>query len=198
MNTTTVVPHQQAMAQTARAWTADERRVVMRGFFGRMTIAIEPLILGLFFVMLPIGLLVRGQDIARLVAPIFGLAGLTFVAYAIYLMAPCIKAVFATFGPIYTVNGYIRYRQHRTSPGAPPTYYVAVLGTDRNVLGEWQMQGWPDFAAEHGLWPAVVEYSSYGGIHAIDGHPTGVLPAETSPLGINIAHDAERHALQLQ
>ena len=198
MATTTVAPHQQKTAQSARAWTAAERGVVIRGFFGRMTIGIEQLVLGLFFAMLPIGLLLRGQEIALLVAPIFGLGALAFIAYAVYLTTPCMKALFATFLPIYKINGYVRYRQERPRASAPVKYYVAVLDSDQKVMGEWRMDQWPDFAADRPLWPAVVEYSSYGGIHTIDGYPTGVLPAETSPLGVNIAHDAERRKLLFQ
>ncbi|MBV8152667.1 MAG: hypothetical protein JOY59_13985 [Candidatus Eremiobacteraeota bacterium] len=54
-----------------RPWTRAERRVVIRGFLGRLTIAIEPLIVALFFFALPIGLRLRGQEFALMVAPIF-------------------------------------------------------------------------------------------------------------------------------
>lgn len=187
-----------ASQMTFRAWQPAERRVVLRGTLGRMTIVIEPLVLGLFFITLAIVLLARGQEIGHLVAPIFTLAAIAFVAYAIVLMTPAVRAMIATFTPIYTVNGYLRYRQSRPSPDAMPEYYVAVLDGDRQVLGEWRLQAWPAHGGEESLWPAVVEFSRYGGIHKIDGRPTGVLPADITPLGIDIAHDAERRSLQFE
>jgi hypothetical protein len=179
-----------ASEMTSRTWSKAERRVVLRGSLGRMTIAIEPLIVGLFFLILPIGLLWRGQEIAHLVAPIFALGAIAFITYAIVLATPCIRASFETLLPIYTVNGYIRYRE---DGGA---YYVAVLNADRHVLGEWPMKGSSPVAGG-GLYPAVVEFSRYGGIHKIDGRPTGVLPTEISALGVGIAQDLERRAVQL-
>jgi hypothetical protein len=174
-----------------RAWTRAERRVVLRGFFGRLTIAIEPLIVAVFFALLPIGLLLRQQEIALLLAPIFAFAAIAFLAYAIALTVPSAHAVLETFAPIYTVDGYIRYRGSQT---APPQYYVAVLSADRQTLGEWPLREWPRSIGKRELWPVVVEFSRYGGIHKIDGRPTGVLPAEIAPFGVGIAQDSERRA----
>ena len=173
----------------SRAWTRAERRVVLRGFWGRFTIAIEPLIVGIFFSLLPIGLLLRKQEIALFVAPIFGLAAVLFTAYAIALMVPCTRAIFETFGPIYVVDGYIRYRQERCANTPEPQYFVAVLNAGREQLGEWQLREWPKSIGERELWPVLVEFSPYGGIHKIDGRSTGVLPEEISPFGIGIARD---------
>jgi hypothetical protein len=175
-----------------RAWTRAERRVVARGFFGRLTIAIEPLIVALFLALLPIGLLLRQQEVAPLLAPIFAFAAIGFLAYAIALIWPSAHAVLETFAPIYTVDGYIRYR---TSQEAQPEYYVAVLSADRQVLGEWPLREWPSWVGERELWPALVEFSRHGGIHKIDGRPTGVLPAEISPFGVGVAREAELHSL---
>ena len=44
---------------SARPWKANERRVVVRGFLGRLAIAVEPLLVALFFIALPIGLFAR-------------------------------------------------------------------------------------------------------------------------------------------
>jgi hypothetical protein len=57
----------------SRAWTREERRVVLRGFFGRFTIAIEPFLVGLFLAFLPIGMWLGHQEAALMVAPIFDL-----------------------------------------------------------------------------------------------------------------------------
>jgi hypothetical protein len=127
-----------------------------------------------------------------LLAPIFAFAAILFLAYAIALIAPSAHAVLETFAPIYTVDGYIRYR---TSQKAQPEYYVAVLSADRQVLGEWPLREWPPSIGKRELWPALVEFSRYGGIHKIDGRPTGVLPAEIAPFGVGVARDAERHSL---
>jgi hypothetical protein len=180
----------QAPDVARRAWTRAERRVVLRGFFGRATIAIEPLIVALFFALLPVGLLLRRQEIALLSAPIFGWAAIAFLAYAVALMVPAVRALFETFAPIYVVDGYIRYR---TSPKAPE-YFVAVLSADGKTLGEWPLHEWPRSIGKRELWPVLVEFSRYGGVHKIDGRPTGVLPAEIAPFGVGIARDAERRA----
>ncbi len=174
-----------------RPWTRAERRVVLRGFLGRLTIAIEPLIVAVFFALLPIGLMLRGQEIALLLAPIFVFAAIAFLAYAIALIVPSAHALLETFAPIYTVDGYIRYR---TAQKAQPEYYVAVLSADRQTLGEWPLREWPRSIRQRELWPVLVEFSRYGGIHKIDGRPTGVLPAEIAPFGVGVARDAERRA----
>ncbi len=172
-----------------RAWTRAERRVVLRGFLGRLTIAIEPLIVAVFFALLPIGLLLRRQEIALLLAPIFAGAAIAFLAYAIVLIAPAARAVLETFAPIYTVDGYVRYR---TAHEEQREYYVAVLSADRETLGEWPLREWPPSIGRREIWPVMVEFSRYGGIHKIDGHFTGVLPAEIAPFGVGVARDAAR------
>jgi hypothetical protein len=183
---------------TSRPWTRAERRVVLRGSLGRLTIALEPLIVGLLLASLPIALLVQGQELAHLVAPIFAFGAFAFIAYAIVLITPPIRAVVGTYSPIHTVKGYLRYHEHRPTPESPPEYVVAVLDSEQKVLGEWPMQ---DFRAaqseDRTLVAATVEFSRYGGIHKIDGQSTGVLPDEISPLGIGIERHAERHAVQL-
>lgn len=167
----------------------------MHGFFGRLSIAIEPLIVAVFFAALPIAMMLRKEEITLLLAPIFAFAALTFLAYAIVLMVPSTRAVLETFSPIYTVDGYIRYR---ASHKPQPPYYVAVLSADKETLGEWPLREWPKAIGDRELWPVLVEFSRYGGIHKIDGRPTGVLPAEISPFGVGIARDDADRARPLR
>jgi hypothetical protein len=175
----------------SRPWSRAERRVVVRGFIGRFLLAIEPLAVAFFFSLLPIGLILRKQETALILAPIFGFAALLFLAYAIVLVAPSTHALLETLSPIYIVDGYIRYR--REDSETEPPYRVAVLDAGRQTLGEWPMREWPSSIGERETWPAMVEFSEFGGIHCIDGIPTGVLPAEIAPLGIGIAQRAARH-----
>jgi hypothetical protein len=165
--------------------------VVLRGFLGRFTIAIEPLIIAIFFAALPILMVIRRQEAALLIAPIFGLAAIAFMIYGIVLIFPSARALYETFKPIYTVDGYIRYRIDKDGQ---PTYYVAALDADQMILGEWPLSEWPRSIGQRQTWPVVVEFSPYGGIHKIDGQPTGVLPTEIAPFGIGIAsEDRRRH-----
>jgi hypothetical protein len=174
-----------------RPWSRGERRVVLRGFFGRLTIAIEPLIAAFFFALLPVGLLLRRQEIAPLLAPIFAFAAIGFLAYAIVLLVPPVRAIIETFAPIYTVDGYVRYR---AAQKVPPEYYVAVLSAGGETLGEWPLDEWPSAIGERHVWPVMIEFTRYGGIHKIDGHSTGVLPDDIAHFGVGIAHDDVRHA----
>jgi hypothetical protein len=172
-----------------RPWTRAERLVVIHGFLGRLTIAIEPLVVAIFFALLPIGLMLRHQEITVLIAPIFALASIAFLVYAIWLMASPTRAVFETFRPIYTVDGYVRYR---ISQSGEREYYVAALDANRFVLGEWPLREWPHAIGDQDTWPVIVEFSWYGGIHKIDGRSTGVLPDEIAPLGIGMAQSERR------
>jgi hypothetical protein len=173
----------------SRPWTRAERRVVLRGFFGRLSVAIEPLIVALFFSLLPVGLLLRRQESAHLLGPIFGLGAAMFFTYAIALMVPSTRALLDTFGRIYSVDGYVRYRD-ATRPYEAPSYFAAVLDAHRCVLGEWQLDARPRALDRRELWPALVEFCSYGGILRIDGRSTGVLPEQLPPLGIGAAQQA--------
>jgi hypothetical protein len=174
----------------SRPWSRAERRVVLQGFLGRFSVAIEPLIVAAFFSILPIGLLLRKQEIALFVAPIFAVAALAFLAYAVVLMVPSTRAILETRSPIYIVDGYIRYRRDESGTVAP--CFVAVLDANSRILGEWPLREWPHSIGGRELWPAMVEFSEFGGIHRIDGRATGVLPAEISPLGIGVAQSAAR------
>ena len=179
----------------SRAWTREERRVVLRGWLGRLTISIEPFFLGLFFAFLPVGMWMRHQDTWLFVAPIFGMAALAFVAYSIFLMVPSTRALLETYSRIYIVDGYVRYRKDTDTNGRPPEYHVAVLNAEREELGEWSLREWPKSIGNQVLWPVIVEFSPYGGIHKIDGRSTGVLPDEIATFGIGVAaHDRARRA----
>jgi hypothetical protein len=136
---------------------------------------------------LPVFLLLRHQDSALFAAPIFGFAAIAFFSYAIALMVPPTRALLETYEWIYTVDGYIRYRKEIVTT----EFFVAVLDAQQHVLGEWPMRDWPTSFGNCELWPAVVEFSRYGGVHKIDGRSTGVLPTEISPFGVGIARDAE-------
>jgi hypothetical protein len=176
-----------------RPWTRAERRVVLRGFLGRLTIAVEPLAVAIFFAIVPIGLYLRKQEAWVFLAPIFGFAAIAFLIYAIVLIVPSARALMETFKPIYTVDGYIRYR---ISEDGQPVYFVAALDAAQTSLGEWPLGEWPHGIGERLTWPVVVEFSPYGGVHKIDGQPTGVLPAEISPFGIGVSHDERRRKPQ--
>ncbi len=155
-----------------------------RGFWGYFFIAIEPAIISLLFALLAITLLLRKQETAIFVAPIFFCASLAFAAYAIVLLTPPLRALVESYGNIFNVDGYVRYRSQRRFEDEPPTYYVAVLDAERELLGEWPLRERPAALDRGDLWPAVVEFTPYGGIHRIDGRSTGVLPDEFPALGI--------------
>jgi hypothetical protein len=171
-------------AVAARPWTRDERRVVSRGFWGYFFIAIEPAVIAVLFAVLALTLLLRKQETAIFVAPIFFCAALAFAAYAIVLLTPPVRALAESYGSIYNVDGYVRYRSHRRYEDEPPTYFVAVLDADQEELGEWPLRERPAALDRGDMWPAVVEFTPYGGIHRIDGRSTGVLPDTFPTLGI--------------
>jgi hypothetical protein len=158
-----------------RPWRPAERRVVWRGFWGRLAIAVEPLTIALFFIALSAGLLMRHQEGAILIAPIFGVASVLFLAYAFVLMLSVTRALIETFGSIWVVDGYVRYRARENKYGEL-SYVVAVLDEERKVLGEWPLSKRPPALDRADPWPALVEFTPYGGIHRIDGRSTGVLP----------------------
>jgi hypothetical protein len=155
----------------------------MRGFWGRLAIAVEPLTIALFFTALSAGMLLRHQEGAILIAPIFGVAALLFLTYAVVLMISVTRAVMETFGAIWVIDGYVRYRASE-SKVREVTYLVAVLDEQRNVLGEWPLSQRPPALDRADPWPSLVEFTTYGGIHRIDGRSTGVLPDELPIFGI--------------
>jgi hypothetical protein len=166
-----------------RPWRELERRVVQRGFWGRFFIAVEPLTISLFFAFLAVGVLMQQHDGAIFVAPIFAVASVLFAIYATVLMYSVTRAVIESFGSIWIVDGYVRYRMQLV-PFQDPEYYVAVLDDQREVLGEWLLDRRPDALDRGEPWPAHVEFTEFGGVLRIDGRSTGVLPDDIPALGI--------------
>jgi hypothetical protein len=174
-----------------RAWTRSERRVVLNGLFGRLLIAIEPVICfvvfgaltaGLIFFPLPAGAKMTHWESAIVLAPIFGLATCAFFIYAALLLVAPVRALIQTFSPIFIVDGYLRYRKPDRATEADSNGYVAVLSEERRILAEWPSLG--DVPFPDSERPALVEFSFYGGIHRIDGRSTGVLPETLAPMGV--------------
>ncbi len=183
--------HERNMGLVRRMWTRAERRVVLNGLFGRLLIAIEPVIcsivfgsltLGLIFLPLPASAKLTHWESAIVLAPIFGLMTVAFLAYATFVLVAPVRALLHTFSPIYIVDGYVRYRRPDRQTDGDSNGYVAVLNEDRRAVAEWPCLG--EVAVPDSLRPALVEFSFYGGIHRIDGRSTGVLPESLPALGV--------------
>ncbi|GAC1658943.1 MAG: hypothetical protein NVS4B13_02770 [Candidatus Elarobacter sp.] len=174
-----------------RPWTRAERAVVLTGFWGRLTIAVEPVLCGLVFAAITLGVfwaprLSHGQVNADIIiiAPVFGLGFLACAAWALCVMLAPSRALAQTLRPVYVVDGYIRYRRRDEASAADCNGYVAVLTEDRLVACEWPTLGHvelPDFTR-----PALCEFTEYGGVHTVDGRSTGVLPNRIRPLGVSM------------
>ena len=183
--------HDRLAVLVRRSWTAAERRVVLRGLYGRLLIAIEPVICGTLFGALTIGLILfplpdssrlSRHDAAIVLSPIFGLVALAFCAYAVVLLVSPVRALINSFSPIFIVDGYLQYRSPDRSTEADSNGYIAVLDDARRTIAEWPSIGEDPVAAS--VRPALIEFSYYGGIHRIDGRSTGVLPASMSACGV--------------
>lgn len=174
-----------------RVWTRAERRVVLAGFFGRLSIAIEPFICGVMFAVITVGIFAAPhlspkwvpKDIV-IVAPVFGLGVLACIAWALGVMLAPARALLQTVRPIYVVDGYIRYRGRDEHSDANTNGYVAVLTDDASIACEWPTLG--QIELPRAVLPALCEFSEYGGVHSIDGRPTGVLPARIPTFGVGI------------
>ncbi|HEY8298324.1 MAG TPA: hypothetical protein VIG32_09910 [Candidatus Baltobacteraceae bacterium] len=167
-----------------RSWTDDERRKVWRGLTGRFAIAIEPLLGTLFFSLLTWGIVWRANHSSQhdlvVLAPCFAFVALLFAGYLFAVLFAPVRAYVHTFKPIFIVDGYVRYRAPDVESEEESTGYVAVLFEDRGVACEWECFGkkpLPELVV-----PAMAEFSTFGGIHKIDGRSTGVLPDEEIPL----------------
>jgi hypothetical protein len=156
---------------------------VTRGFWGRFFIAIEPLTIALCFTGLSVALLAQHREGAIFIAPIFAGAAILFMIYAVVLMVPVTRALIEAFGSIWVVDGYVHYRA-REARNRDTAYFVAVLDDRRNVLGEWPLERRPAALDRVDPWPALVEFTRYGGVLRIDGRSTGVLPDDIPALGI--------------
>src|SRR5665213_1515281 len=127
-------------ALICRPWRRSERMVVLHGFFGRLCIAIEPIICGTMFLALTIGMLIVRTDPAHpdehnmvMLSPIFGLGVIACIFYALALMLAPARALIQTFRPIFIVDGYVRYRSPDAESPADSNGYVAVLTEDNRV-----------------------------------------------------------------
>jgi hypothetical protein len=187
---------ERAQALIRRAWTRMERRVVLAGFFGRLSIAIEPIVCGIVFAGITIGVFLAPHlspehvmpDII-IVAPVFALGVLGCAAWALGVMLAPVRALFQTVRPIYIVDGYIRYRGPDAASADDSNGYIAVLTEDRAIACEWPTLG-------HGklpdrIRPALCEFSEYGGVHSVDGRLTGVVPKRLPTLGVGISSRKE-------
>jgi hypothetical protein len=169
----------------SRPWTEKERFVVWRGLTGRFSLAIEPLIGMFFMAFITLGIVWRSQHVpadATLIkiAWIFALGFIAFFGYFVAVLVAPFTAYLQTFKPIYTLDGYVRYRAPDEKSQIDGCGYVAALFPDQTVACEWEWLGkkkLPDLIV-----PAMVEFSVYAGVHKIDGKSTGLLPDEDLPL----------------
>lgn len=165
-----------------RSWTRVERRVVLHGFFGRLLIAIEPAICGAVFLALTLGMVFNKNNGIIILAPIFAIGVLAFGFYAFAVMLAPVRALLHTLGPIYIVDGYVRYRGRDSRSDEDSNGYVAVLTEDKRVACEWPTLG--DVELPEQVRAAMSEFSEYGGVHTIDGRSTGVLPGRIPSFGV--------------
>lgn len=171
-----------------RSWTRAERHGVWTGLMGRLAIAAEPIAGTIFFALLTWGVYLRAKTVEEsliVLVPVFALGALGFTGYGIALMVAPIRAFLHTFQPIYIVDGYVRYRPPDAFSDDESTGYVAVLFDTRDVACEWEAFG-KEPLPERTI-PSHVEFSIYGGLHKIDGKPTGVVPDHSTPLNIGLA-----------
>jgi hypothetical protein len=178
-------------ALVRRAWRRSERSIVIQGFVGRLVIAIEPILCGIMFLALTIGMFIVRTDRLRpeehnmvLLSPIFAIGVLACVCYALVLMWNPTRALRHTFRPIFIVDGYVRYRAPDAASPADSNGYMAVLTENSALACEWATLG--DIPLRAQTIPALTEFSAYGGVHRIDGRPTGVLPDRIARLGVGI------------
>jgi hypothetical protein len=165
-----------------RHWTRAERRIVIQGFLGRLVIAIEPLICGAVFLALTLGMVWNKNKGIIVLAPIFAVGVVAFGFYAFAVMLAPVRALLHTLGPIYIVDGYVRYRGRDETSQEDSNGYISVLTEDGLIACEWPTLGdveLPDFKR-----PALCEFSEYGGVHSIDGRSTGVLPGRIPNFGV--------------
>jgi hypothetical protein len=175
-----------------RAWTRAERHVVLMGFFGRLAIAIEPILCGIVFAAIALGIFAAPRLSPRwvspdivVIAPVFALGFLACVFWALAVMFAPARALMHTIRPIYIVDGYIRFRCRDSASDEGCNGYIAVLTEDGTVACEWATVG--DVELPNHTRAALCEFTEYGGVHRIDGRITGVLPERIPWLGVGIA-----------
>lgn len=165
-----------------RMWTRGERSIVLHGLFGRLTIAIEPVICSIVFLALTLGMIFNKNKEIIVLAPIFAVGVVCFGIYAFALMLAPVRALIHTLGPIFIVDGYVRYRGRDANSERDSNGYVAVLTEEKRLACEWPTLGEIELPAH--TRPALSEFSEYGGLHKIDGRSTGVLPDRIARLGV--------------
>ena len=173
----------------SRPWRAAERRVVIRGVAGRAVTALEPAAIGGVLLWVAFVLAFRvtideGRPIHAdmPIALIFIPVAVAFFVYAGWLVREPLRALRQTYEPIFIVDGYVRTRSRDDFSERGFCGYVAALTADHRVAGEWPARGPVEYT--HSMRAAVLEFTEYGGLHAIDGRPTGILPADFPPFGI--------------
>jgi hypothetical protein len=174
-----------------RVWRRSERSIVLNGFFGRLVIAVEPILCGTMFLALTIGMLIVKTDPHHpdehnmvILSPIFAFGVVACIFYALALLWSPTRALIQTFRPIFIVDGYVRYRPPDADSPNDSNGYVAVLTEDEYVACEWATLG--EVPLRPLTLPALTEFSEYGGVHRIDGRSTGVLPDRIARLGVGI------------
>jgi hypothetical protein len=165
-----------------RAWTRAERSIVLHGFFGRLTIALEPALCTAVFLALTLGMVFNSNKEIIILAPIFGLGVVSFAIYTVAVMVAPVRALLQTLRPIYIVDGYVRYRGRDERSEEDSNGYIAVLTEEQRVACEWPTLG--EIELPPNTRPALCEFSEFGGVHTIDGRPTGVLPAKIPSFGV--------------
>lgn len=181
-----LTPAERRQLLIMRRWRPEERQVVRRGMLGRATIAVEPAALAVLFAFFAVALVrsvnKEGVHEHSIFGLVFAIGAATFALYAIVLMIEPIRAMRETLKPIFIVDGYLRMRGRDDFSERGCNGYVAVLLEDKRVACEWPTKGEGDLPSV--LRPALLEFSEYGGIHAVDGQPTGVLPNDFPVLGV--------------
>ena len=174
-----------------RPWTRAERRVVLTGFLGRLSIAVEPLLCGMVFAAITVGVffaprISHGNVLPDIIviAPVFAFGVVACTVWALGVLLAPARALVHTLRPIYVVDGYIRYRRRDARSAQDTNGYVAVLTDDKTIACEWPTLG--DVELPDQVRPAHCEFSEYGGVHHIDGVSTGVLPSKIPAFGIGM------------
>jgi len=172
-----------------RPWRAAERRVVIRGVAGRAVTALEPAAIGGILLWVAVALALRvtvdqGQPVrAEMpIALIFVPVAVAFFIYAGWLVSEPLRALRQTYEPIFILDGYVRTRGRDDFSERGFCGYVAAVTADLRVAGEWPARGPIEYT--HSMRAALLEFTEYGGLHAIDGRPTGILPADFPTFGI--------------
>ncbi|HKW45484.1 MAG TPA: hypothetical protein VJN22_07490 [Candidatus Eremiobacteraceae bacterium] len=172
-----------------RSWRAAERRVVVRGVAGRAVTALEPAAIGCLLLWVAIVLALRVTvDQGRPIHPdlpvavIFAPVALGFFIYAGWLISEPLRALRQTYEPIFILDGYVRTRGRDDFSERGSCGYVAAITPDLRVAGEWPARGPEEY--RHVQRPALLEFTEYGGLHAIDGRATGILPADFPAFGV--------------